>query len=232
MSRINKAVIAPILLGICGLAVLLGLCAWQVQRLAWKEGLIARLEGRLGAEPVSLPAEPDPARHEFLRVGVAGLLGDGALYRLTTVRPDGPGFQVIVPVEIAADTGTRRVLADLGYVPEAGRGKALPPPGTPLALTGALFWAEPDSAAPPPDFAAGLVFSREVAPLAAALGTEPVLIVADAHDLGALPRAMALGVDLPNNHLNYAITWGGLALVWAVMSILWLRSGLAGGKGD
>lgn len=222
MSRINTAAIAPIVLGVCGVAVLLGLCSWQVQRLAWKEALIAELETRLAAEPAVLPAAPDAERDAFLRVAVEGRLGEGALYRLTTVRPDGPGFQVIVPVEV----GGRRILADLGYVPEGERATALPPPGTGLSLTGALFWPEPDSSAPAPDLAAGIVFSRRPEPLADALNTEPLLIVADQHSLGARPRAMALGVDLPNNHLNYAITWGGLALVWAVMSVLWLRSTL------
>ncbi|MEL6217278.1 MAG: SURF1 family protein [Pseudomonadota bacterium] len=224
MSRIRKAVIAPIILGVVGVAVLLGLSAWQVQRLAWKEGLITQLAERLSAEPVALPASPSPDQDAFLRVTVNGQLAEGALYRLTTVRPDGPGFQVIVPVQ----TEGRRVLVDLGYVPEAARGSALPATGTALSLTGALFWPEPDSSAPPPDLAAGIVFSRTPGPLAKALGTEPLLIVADAHSLGASPRAMALGVDLPNNHRNYAITWAGLALVWAVMSILWLRSGLRG----
>ncbi|MEM9145059.1 MAG: SURF1 family protein [Pseudomonadota bacterium] len=222
MPRLRKAVIAPILLGIAGMSVLLGLCAWQVQRLAWKEALIDRLEARLSAEPVALPAKPDPQRDEFLRVAVIGQLAGEALFRLTTLRPDGPGFLVIAPIVV----GERRILADLGYVPEAERAALSLEPGTPVALIGALFWAETDTAAPPPDLAAGIVFSRAVGPLADALDTEPLLIVADSHDLSMPPRAIALGVNLPNNHLNYAITWAGLALVWVVMSALWLKSGL------
>ncbi|GMG81824.1 SURF1 family protein [Paralimibaculum aggregatum] len=217
---VNRRAIAPILLGVVGVAVLLGLSAWQVQRLAWKEGLIARLEARLAAAPAALPAAPDPERDAFLRVALEGRLAPGMARVLTTRRPHGPGYRVIAPVETADG---RLVLADLGYVPEAEAAGALPAPGTPITLTGALFWAAGDAFTPEPDAGAGLFFSREVAPLAAALGTEPLLVVAERHSLGATPEAERLGVNLPNDHLGYALTWGGLALVWGVMSVLWLR---------
>ena len=54
--------------------VLIALSVWQVQRLDWKEGLIAELEGRLAAAPVSVPAAPDPDRDSFLRVRAEGRL--------------------------------------------------------------------------------------------------------------------------------------------------------------
>ncbi len=218
MARVRGA-IAPIVIGILGTAVLLGLSAWQVQRLGWKEGLIARLEARLADEPAPLPPEPQPERDAFLRVTVAGRLAGAPAYVLTTERPFGPGYRVIVPVEAEG----RRVLVDLGYVREAERGSALPPKGAALTATGALFWPEADAFTPEPDPAESLFFSREVGALAEALGTEPLLVVAEAHSLGELPRAKALGVDLPNNHRNYAITWALLALTWATMSVLWLR---------
>lgn len=216
---LKRGRIAPIVIGVLGTSVLLGLCAWQVQRLDWKERLIARLESRLSADPVAVPDVPDPERDNFLNVAVEGTLGAAALYRLTTLRPDGPGFQVIVPIE----TGGRRVAADLGYVPEAQRGAAVPPPGTAVSLTGALFWAESGGGAPPPDLDRRMIFSRAVGPISEILETEPLLVVASRHDLGTRPRAIALGVDLPNNHLNYAITWGLLAVVWAAMSVIWAR---------
>ena len=64
-------------------------------------------------------------------------------------------------------------------------------------------------------------------PMAEALGTEPLLIVAESHGGlaggGEWPKPLRLGVSLVNNHLQYAITWFSLALIWAVMSAMLVR---------
>ncbi len=220
MSARLRRLLPPVIVGVAGVATLLALGEWQLRRLAWKEALIAELAARLAAEPVAIPERPDPAEDSFLRVRVAGQLGEGAAYRLTTQRPWGPGFQVIVPV--ATEDG-RRVLADLGYVPEASKERALMPAGTPVTLTGALFWPEGAADATPPDLERNIWFARDPERMARALDTEPLLVVAERHSLGERPRAQALGINLPNNHLNYAITWFSLGAVWAVMSLLWAR---------
>mgnify|MGYP006272088869 CR=1 FL=1 len=220
----RRGLIAPLILGLLGTAILVSLSVWQVQRLEWKEGLIAEIEGRLAAEPVPVPQDPDPARDEFLRVNAEGRLAGPPVHVLTTRRPFGPGFRVIAPVALADG---RRVMADLGFIDEAERGDVMPPAGTALSLTGALFWPESADAPPPED---GLFFSRAVDRLAAALEARPVLIVAESHSLGPVPRAERLGADLPNNHRNYAITWAALAVTWAAMSMLWARSRLRRGQ--
>jgi len=221
-GRIRKGVIGPIILGVVGTCILLGLSAWQVQRLAWKEGLIADIEARLAASPVSVPDAPDPARDEFLRVRAEGRIAGPPVHVLTTLRPFGPGFRVIAPVIL--EDG-RRIMADLGFIDEEEKGAVLPPEGTALGVTGALFWPEPSGAAGQPED--GLFFSRAVGPLAEALAARPVLVVAESHSLGAVPRPQRLGAGLPNNHRNYAITWGLLAAVWAAMSVIWARRRLA-----
>jgi len=221
MRRAERRVIAPIVIGLIGTAILIGLGIWQVQRLAWKEALIARLESRLAAEPQRLPAEPQPGRHDYLRVAFEGRLGEGAVYLLTTLRPHGPGYRVIAPV---ATAGERRVLADLGYIPAARKDEVLPEPGTALDLTGALFWPEGgDYFTPEPELEENIWFARDAAAMAAALDTEPVLVIAERHSLGDWPLPRRLGIGLPNDHLEYAITWFSLAVIWAVMSVLWLR---------
>lgn len=212
-------ILAVVLFGLAGTAVLAGLGVWQLERLEWKEGLIARLESRLAAEPAALPAAPDPEADNFLRVAVEGELGDEALHLLTTERPWGPGFRVIAPLELGSG---RSVMVDLGYIPEARKGEALPE--GPARVTGALYWPdEPDAHAPEPDLARNIWFARAPRAMAEALGTEPVLIVADDHDLGAWPKPRRLGVNLRNDHLGYAVTWFSLAVVWAVMSGLLAR---------
>jgi surfeit locus 1 family protein len=59
--------------------------------------------------------------------------------------------------------------------------------------------------------------------MAEALGTEPLMIVVEASDDPAAPMPLPVGVNIRNDHLGYAVTWFGLAGVWAVMTglLLW-----------
>lgn len=215
----RRGVLAAVVFGLVGTGVLVGLGVWQLQRLAWKQALIARLEERLAAEPVPLPIRPDPATDAFLRVAADGIVGGPEVHLLTSLRRSGPGFRVIAPL---ATSGGRMVLVDLGYIPEADKNAARPP-ATGM-VTGALYWPEEtDGFTPAPDLGANIWFARDVPAMAAALGTEPLLIVAESHPFGSLPRPLRLGVNLPNDHLQYAITWFALALVWAVMSAMLVR---------
>jgi surfeit locus 1 family protein len=212
--------VGAVIFGLVGTAVLVGLGVWQLQRLEWKEGLIAELETRLSAEPVALPAAPDPEADNFLRVRLAGETGGEALYVLTSERPWGPGFRVIAPIALE---GGRTVMADLGYIPERMKSEAVAA-GTSAEVTGALFWPrEADSFTPAPDRAENVWFARDPAAMAEALEAEPVLVIADSHDLGEWPKPMRLGVNLRNDHLGYAVTWFSLAAIWAVMSVLLAR---------
>ncbi|MHA1527831.1 MAG: SURF1 family protein [Alphaproteobacteria bacterium] len=218
----RSGVVGAIIFGLAGVAVLIGLGAWQLKRLAWKEALIARLEQRLAAEPVALPMRPDPAWDAFLRVRVSGHIEGPELHVLTSLIPYGPGFRVVVALK--ADSG-RIVMADFGYVPEALKDAGNWPTG-PVEVVGALYWPdETDGFTPAPDPEANIWFARDLGPMAAALGAEPLLIIADSGSLGGgeWPKPLRLGVSLVNNHLQYAITWFLLALAWAVMSALLVR---------
>ncbi len=175
-----------------------------------------------------MPASPDPERDAFLRVLVAGEIDGRELHVLTSLIPYGPGFRVIVAL---ADTTTgaagRVVLADLGYLPEVMKDAGARPAG-PVEVVGALYWPdETDGFTPAPDREANIWFARDLEPMAEALGTEPLLIVAERHGGslvgGEWPKPLRLGVSLANNHLQYAITWFTLALVWAVMSAMLVR---------
>ena len=232
---------ATIALGAAGLAVLLGLMVWQIQRLAWKEALIARIEARLAAAPVALPDRPDAARDEFLRVrvqgrftGSVGAHGHADAAYLTSLRPWGPGYRLVQPFE--TDRG-RLILVDRGYVPLAEKNQggraALPIPAPPdvLTLTGALRWPEPgdffaDAGAGPAD---NVWLTRDLARLAPLWGTEPVLLVAEsATAVGPWPVPQPVTVDLPNDHLQYAVTWGLMAAAWSVVAGLLIRRSLRG----
>ncbi|MFD1913140.1 SURF1 family protein [Halodurantibacterium flavum] len=209
-----RRILLPLLFGIAGTAILLSLGFWQVQRLHWKEAVIAEIEAQIHADPVPLPDAPDPATDRYRPVMLRGQTTGEELHVLVSRRGMGAGFLVVSAFE--TEDG-RRVLLDRGYVREAQRRAPRPP--VPLDVTGNLNWPqEADGYTPDPDPVRELWFARDVPRMAEALGTEPVLVVAR-ESTGDGIEAMPVDTSaIPNDHLNYAITWFLLAAVWAGMT--------------
>jgi surfeit locus 1 family protein len=215
----------PVLLGLVGCAVLIGLGVWQVQRLGWKEALLAEITARIGgaAEPLPTPgaALADPKAMRFQPAQVTGRTTGEELFVLTGMKEVGAGYEVIAAFQ--TDDG-RRILVDRGFVPE-GQEKAARP-ATDLTIRGNLHWPdEADGFTPEPDAARKLWFVRDVPSMAKALKTEPILVVTDqvtGDAQGITPVPVSLD-GIPNNHREYAITWFSLAAVWAGMTLylLW-----------
>ena len=204
--------IFPLLMGIVGVAVLLGLGVWQVQRLAWKEATLAAISARIADDPVAIPTSPDPLADKYLAVQATGNLTGQELHILTS-HEVGPVYRIIGVL----DTGGRKIMVDLGYV--GLDGKDTPRAAPAVTVTGHLHWPdETDSWTPAPE--GDMWFARDVPAMAAALGTEPVLIIATQVS-PPIPGVTPLPIDtsdIPNDHLGYAITWFALAFVWAIMS--------------
>lgn len=210
-----KRYVFAILLGLSGLVVLIGLGVWQVQRLAWKEGILAEIDATISADPVALPAAPVAARDQYLPVLVQGRFTGEGLRVLASLKQVGAGYRLIGAFE--TDDG-RRVLVDRGFLPIDE--KAVTPGAA--RIRGNLHWpAEVDSYTPSQPDKGGLWFARDVPAMASALGTEPVMVVTWAAD-PADPALIAIPVDtthIPNDHLAYAITWFSLAVVWLGMTL-------------
>ncbi|MDZ4095090.1 MAG: SURF1 family protein [Paracoccaceae bacterium] len=215
----TRRMILPLLFGFAGMAVLIGLGLWQVQRLAWKETVLAQIDARIGAAPVAIPHAPDMAADRFLPVVAEGHFTGEMIDVLVSRKQIGPGFRVIAVLETA--TG-RRILIDRGFLPEAARG--LPREVRAVSVTGNLLWpAEVDGFTPKPDAAHGIWFARDLPALALALKAEPVLVVARSDTGDGIEPMPVDSAAIPNDHLNYAITWFSLAFVWAGMTglLLW-----------
>jgi surfeit locus 1 family protein len=210
----------PILLGLSGLAVLIGLGTWQVQRLSWKQDILADLDARIAAGPVALPATVSPETDAFLPVTLTGTMTPEALHVLVSGVADGAGYRIIAAFE--TDTG-RRLMIDRGFLPLDLKDTALTT--GPMELTGNLHWPqEVDNWTPEPDLGKNIWFARDVAPMAAALNTEALMLVTRS-TTAPDPNLVLLPIDsagIPNDHKNYAITWFLLALVWAMMSGYWM----------
>jgi surfeit locus 1 family protein len=200
--------------GLAGVAVLVGLGLWQLERLEWKTAILERISSRLAAEPVAVPAEPRPEADEYRRVRASGTVEPGELHVYTSVPRQGVGYRVIAPFRLADG---RLILLDRGFVPIEA--KDAPRPLGAATVEGALLWPdETDRFTSPPDREENLWFARDVGLMAEALGTEPVMLVAEAGDLPGAPLPQPVTVNIPNDHLGYAVTWFGLAAVWAVMT--------------
>ncbi len=211
----------PLIAGLGGAAVLVALGVWQLQRLEWKEDVLAEISARISAEPVRVPADPDPAEDRYMPVRATGTTGARELHVLVSDRELGAGFRIITAFE--TERG-RRLLLDRGFVPDEA--KAAPRPPVELTVTGNLHWPdERDRFTPEDDVSGNWWFARDVDRMAEALDTEPVLVVARATEPPQERiRPMPVGTEgIPNNHLGYAIQWFGLAAVWLGMTAYLIR---------
>jgi surfeit locus 1 family protein len=211
-----------------GLAGLIGLGLWQLQRLAWKETLIAEVEARVAAPPVDAPspaawAKLDPADYEYRHVRLSGVydFGRQALVFRALDHPrgrfGGPGYLVLTPLRLA-DGAT--VIVNRGFIPQDQRDFFAAPTQAAsgdVVVSGLMRSSEPRNwFTPPDDPAHDQWFTRDPAAIAAALKLEraaPFTIDADATgNLGYLPQGGETILAFPNNHLAYAFTWFGMAL--------------------
>jgi len=226
-----RPLLAPTLWFLPGLALLVGLGIWQIERLHEKEALIASVEAGMKASPVPLAAvlKDGPAGAEYHHVRVAGhFLHDKELYLFAQGPKGAVGVHIVTPL-VLDDGGT--VLVDRGFVPQALRDprtrEAGQVPGE-VALTGVLRLSEqPGLFTPAPDPRTRLWFVKDVPSMAGFLGVPvpPVLIEADAApNPGGWPLGGQTRVDFPNDHLQYAVTWFGLALALTAVYLLYHRS--------
>lgn len=208
--------VTPFLFGLIGTAILLWLGTWQMQRLDWKRGILSEIENRIGGDPAPLPATGDPETDRYQPVQLNGTIAPDELYVLVSQKKIGAGYRVISP--FTTDDG-RRILLDRGFIPVANRDQNRK--GGVAEVEGNLHWPDDrTSSTPQNDIAGNTWFARDVAAMADVLDTEPLLVIArnispaDA-DIDPLPVDTS---GIPNDHLQYAITWYSLAVVWMVMT--------------
>jgi surfeit locus 1 family protein len=210
-----------------GFIVLLSLGLWQLQRLQWKERLLAHV-GALQSAPAR-PLEPvldvlsKGGDVDFTRVrATCPGLASAPFLQLYALRDGQAGWRLISSCE-AASARYRTVLVDRGFIADAVAARPKVEAGLrePITLTGVL--RKPDRAgplAPRNEPAANHWFSRDVPAMARALGAAqpaPAILFAETSsnpDFRALTPA-PLPTDIPNRHLEYALTWFGLAAALA-----------------
>jgi surfeit locus 1 family protein len=225
-SGLLKLTVATLL----GLALLIGLGMWQLQRLEWKEGIIARIEARTERKPMSLQQAIALTREggntAYYPVQAEGRFHHSRERYLYAMSLDGePGWHVITPLETVDGTF---VLVDRGFVPEALRdpsSRRLGQIEEVVTVTGLVRTPEEQSAfIPDNDDEANQWFSRDLPAMARSMfpgGTvqvAPFFLEAGPSEVpGGWPEGGQTRLKLDNNHLQYAITWFGLALCLVVI---------------
>jgi surfeit locus 1 family protein len=239
-ERRPRGLLVPVLFTLVGLALLVGLGVWQLERKAWKEGLIDSITRRMDAAPAPLPpperwSSLDAARDEFTPVTFHAVFENDREALVfagpSAFRPDasGTGYWVFTPARVA---GGARVVVNRGFVPEANKDPARRAAGLvdgPIDIVGVLRWPEHGNwFTPAGEPARNLWFARDQIAIAAAKGwgdVAPFYVEQEAPaPPGGLPQPGKITVNLPNNHLQYAITWFGLAVVLAGVFIAFARA--------
>jgi surfeit locus 1 family protein len=227
----------PTLFTIPALILLLGLGSWQVQRLFEKEAMIAEREARIAAAPVDLPAPGAAAAAEtlagleFRRTVASGeFLHDKELYLAARTMRGNVGYQIVTPLRLASGG---YLMVNRGWVPEAQKDPAKRAAGQvqgavtvdgAIRMPGHQNWLQPDNEpqhnmwfwADLPAMAAGAgIPANELVPVFLEAGPAP--------NPSGIPIGGQTKVNLPNDHLQYAITWYILAVALAVIYVLYHR---------
>jgi surfeit locus 1 family protein len=214
-----RPMLIPTLWLIPGLALLLSLGVWQIDRLHQKEALIASVQAGFAAPPIGLAEalKTGAAQSEYRHVRLSGhFLHDREQYLFAQGPGSAPGVHVITPL---VQQNSEAVLVDRGFVPDKLRDplprKAGQTEGE-VTMTGVLRLPQRGGLfTPAPNPQTHLWFVKDVAAIAKAAGVAavPVLVNADATpNPGGWPLGGQTRIDFPNDHLEYAITWFGLAL--------------------
>ena len=225
-----------------GIAILTGLGLWQLDRKTWKEDLIEKTTTRLSAAPAQLPPREEwgkltQAADEFRRVSFpAEFLNDkeALVYSAgSALRPDvsGQGYWVFTPARLP---GGSIVFVDRGFVPDDKKDAATRAQGAvtgPVDIVGVMRWPELRGLFTPADDPKGNVwYLRDHRAMAQAKDVGAVapfyIDQEEPAPPGGLPRAGRLTLKVPNNHLQYALTWFGLALGLAGVYVVWLAGRL------
>lgn len=234
----RRSVVTAGIATLVGLAIAWGLGVWQLQRLAWKQDVIARIEARTTQDPVALEAAyQDILRGEdveYLRVSAQGSFDHSAELRFYAPGREGPGWQLLTPFHAASGAV---IFVNRGYVPDARLGAAERPQDE-IAISGLLrSYDRRGTFTPDNEPAANVWYWYERAAMERhlldlwqkrnALVLYPYVLETPAREAG-YPAGGATRLEIPNDHLQYAFTWFGLGLTLLGVYAVWARQRLRG----
>ena len=225
----------PTVFTIPALLVLLGLGTWQLDRMQWKTALIDEIQSRIAAAPAPLAevlaeAGDDLTDVQYRRVSLSGTFRhDAEMYLAARSMNGNPGYHVVTPFQV---TGDGIVLVDRGWVPLERKlpdARAEGQVAGPVTIEGVIrvprpvkSWLQPDN-----EPANNMWVWVDLPAMAARAGAGDVAAVyveaGPAETPGGFPIGGQTRVNLPNDHLQYAITWYAFAVILAVIYVIYHR---------
>jgi surfeit locus 1 family protein len=210
------------LMTVVAVAVLCGLGTWQIQRLHWKENLLAQIAAAREAGPreVTVINFDDAPLYAQLH----GHYVSGARFLIGPRTYDGAaGYHIVMPL---MTDGGRAVLVNRGWVPEGQQDSVAAPSGA-VTVTGMLRDLDPGNIFTPPNAPEKNTWFRFDLPLMAAAAKigvlAPLVMYAESEtpeSASLQPVRAALAWSPPNNHLQYAVFWFAMAAALLVIYIL------------
>lgn len=244
----RRGLLWPTLFAIVGVLAMVSLGTWQMQRLAWKNGLIAQLEARTRAEPIAMAEalRRDAAGEdvEYLRVRAIGRFLPGReRYYYAPSSSAGPGWHVYAPLSTQA---SGIVIVNRGFVPDRFRDPATRSEDLDrdVTIVGLARRSETRTTfTPENDEVRNIWYWRDLSGMTRSMlpspsaSVAPFFLEAEASAVeGPGPRGGATRLEIPNNHFQYAMTWYGLALtligVYAALAWGRLKTPQSGGMGE
>ena len=230
------------------LVILVSLGNWQVRRLAWKQQLIADVTSRVASAPVAAPGPADwpmLSRDEavYRPVRLSGQYDHSREVHVWFALNEpqggplrGPGYMIMTPF---VSVEGWQVIINRGFVPESLKEQSSRPEtlvADQVTLTGLIRFDEPKNwLSPKADKEKNVWIVRQVAEMSAYLGmpqhqTAPYWIdltkgqgVSYGSEAVSLPQGGETRISFRNSHLQYAMTWYGLAGVLVIIALLFLR---------
>jgi surfeit locus 1 family protein len=219
------------------LAILISLGTWQVERLHWKEGLLADIAERRAAAPVPLADIEMMAAQggdiEYRTVTATGrYINNKERHFFATWRGQ-TGYYIYTPLQLADG---RYLFVNRGFVPYENKEPEMRMQGqltgqqTVTGLARAKLPGKPSWLVPDNDVAKNIFYWKDLDVMASSVDLDKAEVVPFFVDADSTPNpaGFPIGgvtqVDLPNDHLQYAFTWYGLAAVlFVVVAISWFR---------
>lgn len=228
----RRSLVWPSVWAAAGFLILIGLGTWQVERLGWKERLITARQAALHFAPVPPPANLAAAQPlEYHPVRVTGRFLNDREMPVAAIADDGTaGFDIVTPFVL---DGGKVLMVERGFVPTALKARDSRSAGEiagqtevtgPLRLDrGRPSWFTPDNQPARNEW-----YFIDLDAMAAAarphIDVLPYYLDADATpNPGGWPKGGQTAINLPNRHLQYAITWFALAAGLVQIYILFVR---------
>ncbi len=238
-----RRIVTLVLLAV-SFTVLIALGTWQVHRLQWKEELLSDIAERRAMPPIgadkigAVLASGDDV--DYRPVNVTGTF-DHSLEQYFFATHDGQtGYFVFTPLKLS---GGEFIFVNRGFIPYDRKDPATRAPGQVAGevnvsgLARSRLDGKPSVMVPDNDPAKNIFYWKDLDGMAAHAGLPKSRVLqffidaGDAPNPGGLPVGGVTQFDFPNNHLQYALTWYGLAAALGVVSaVYWYRGRRTGSE--